>query len=63
MKKDSATYVVTGANRGIGLAFARELARRGDRVIATARQPAQARELTSLDVRVDGGSPASGSMC
>jgi NAD(P)-dependent dehydrogenase (short-subunit alcohol dehydrogenase family) len=47
------TYVVTGANRGIGLAFARELARRRDRVIATARQPAQARELTSLDVRVE----------
>jgi NAD(P)-dependent dehydrogenase (short-subunit alcohol dehydrogenase family) len=47
------TYVVTGANRGIGLAFARELARRGDRVIATARQPAQARDLTSLDVRVE----------
>jgi NAD(P)-dependent dehydrogenase (short-subunit alcohol dehydrogenase family) len=32
-------YLVTAANRGIGLAFARHLSERGDRVIATARQP------------------------
>lgn len=30
---------VTGANRGIGLALTRQLIRRGDRVIATARDP------------------------
>jgi len=46
-------YVVTGANRGIGLAFTRELARRGDRVIATARNPAKPRELVALKVRVE----------
>ncbi|MGH9315509.1 MAG: hypothetical protein ACRD1P_00130 [Thermoanaerobaculia bacterium] len=32
-------FVVTGANRGIGLELARQLALRGDRVIATARDP------------------------
>jgi NAD(P)-dependent dehydrogenase (short-subunit alcohol dehydrogenase family) len=46
-------YVVTGANRGIGLAFARELSRRGDLVIATARHPAKARDLAALEVRVE----------
>ena len=30
--------VVTGASSGIGLAFARELARRGHRVLAVARR-------------------------
>jgi len=53
LKEDSATYVVTGANRGIGLAFARELSRRGEVVIATARNPAKARELADLKVRVE----------
>lgn len=53
MKKDPAIYVVTGANRGIGLAFVRELSRRGDRVIATARHPAEALELAALEVRVE----------
>jgi NAD(P)-dependent dehydrogenase (short-subunit alcohol dehydrogenase family) len=46
-------YLVTGANRGIGLAFAREMSRRGDSVIATARHPEQARELKKLGVRVE----------
>ncbi|HKF44487.1 MAG TPA: hypothetical protein VKG01_15425 [Thermoanaerobaculia bacterium] len=32
------TWLVTGANRGIGLAFAEALSLRGDRVLATARQ-------------------------
>jgi len=48
-----ATYVVTGANRGIGLEMARQLASRGDRVIATARDPEGAVDLTDLDVRVE----------
>ena len=45
--------VVTGANRGIGLEFARQLARRGDEVIATARRPEKADDLRSLGVRVE----------
>lgn len=32
------TYLVTGANRGLGLEFARQLSSRGDRVIATVRR-------------------------
>jgi len=38
-------YVVTGANRGIGLAIARTLAAKGHTVIGTARTPQHAREL------------------
>lgn len=33
------TWMITGANRGIGLALTMELLRRGDRVIAAARNP------------------------
>ncbi len=39
---------VTGANRGIGLALTRQLVRRGDRVIATARQPDRCDALAEL---------------
>lgn len=46
------TVVVTGANRGIGLEYARQLSDRGERVIATARRPAEASELRGLDVDV-----------
>lgn len=46
-------FVVTGANRGLGLEFARQLSRRGDRVIASARHPEAARELAALPVRVE----------
>ena len=42
------TVLVTGANRGIGLEFVRQYSARGWRVIATARDPADARELQSL---------------
>jgi NAD(P)-dependent dehydrogenase (short-subunit alcohol dehydrogenase family) len=42
------TVLVTGANRGIGLEFVRQYAAKGWRVIATARDPADARELQAL---------------
>ena len=40
--------LITGANRGIGLAFAQSYARDGWRVFATCRTPAQAKELEKL---------------
>ena len=33
------TFLVTGATRGIGLEFARQLSQRGDDVLATASDP------------------------
>lgn len=42
------TVLITGANRGIGLEFARQFAARDWRVIATARNPAEAAELRQL---------------
>ncbi len=42
------TTLITGANRGVGLALAREAARRGHRVIATARNPDAAAELKAV---------------
>ena len=48
-----ASWFVTGANRGIGLAFAAELTRRGDRVIGTARDPGRATELRETGARVE----------
>jgi len=47
------TVVITGANRGLGLAFARRLSADGYRVIGTARRPDAADELRSLGVRVE----------
>jgi NAD(P)-dependent dehydrogenase (short-subunit alcohol dehydrogenase family) len=38
--------LVTGANRGLGLEFVRQLLARGDRVIAACRHPGRARDLT-----------------
>jgi NAD(P)-dependent dehydrogenase (short-subunit alcohol dehydrogenase family) len=40
--------LVTGANRGLGLEFVRQLLARGDRVVATCRQPGKATALNSL---------------
>ena len=45
------TVLITGANRGIGLEFARQYAADGWQVIATARESSA--ELESLDVRVE----------
>jgi NAD(P)-dependent dehydrogenase (short-subunit alcohol dehydrogenase family) len=40
--------LVTGANRGLGLEFTRQLLARGARVVATCRQPGRALELLRL---------------
>lgn len=48
---EAPTVLVTGANRGLGLAWAQKYAERGWNVIATARQPAQASELQELAAR------------
>jgi NAD(P)-dependent dehydrogenase (short-subunit alcohol dehydrogenase family) len=45
------TVLITGANRGIGLEFARQYAADGWDVIATARQSSP--ELEALGVRVE----------
>jgi NAD(P)-dependent dehydrogenase (short-subunit alcohol dehydrogenase family) len=48
-----ATWLVTGANRGIGLGLARALGARGDAVIAGVRDPASAGALRALGARVE----------
>lgn len=49
--------LITGANRGIGLALAQELGRRGYRVLGTSRGPApeleEVAEVLDLDIAVD----------
>jgi NAD(P)-dependent dehydrogenase (short-subunit alcohol dehydrogenase family) len=47
------THLITGANRGIGLEFCRQLAARGDDVIAACRESSP--ELDGLGVRVETG--------
>ncbi|MFT7288032.1 MAG: NAD(P)-dependent dehydrogenase (short-subunit alcohol dehydrogenase family) [Halieaceae bacterium] len=48
MPEDLSSIVITGANRGMGLEFARQYAEAGWRVHATARNPASAAELNAL---------------
>ena len=50
--EDRPTVLITGANRGLGLEFARQYAADGWNVIGTARRPDQAEALKALDVRV-----------
>ncbi len=45
--------LITGANRGLGLEFARQYQAAGYRVIGTARKPEEAKELNALGVRVE----------
>ena len=45
--------VVTGANRGLGLEFCRQLRELGAEVIATARRPQAAFDLRTLEVRIE----------
>ena len=54
MKIENAVVLVTGANRGIGLAFARELLARGARkVYAGARDPATVKQAGVQPLRLD----------
>ncbi|WP_159016814.1 SDR family oxidoreductase [Cognatiluteimonas profundi] len=48
MPKSPAHCLVTGANRGIGLEWVRQLLARGDRVVAAARHPGKANALNAL---------------
>lgn len=47
------TVLITGANRGIGLEYARQFAAKGYKVIGTVRDPADAKELSAVADRVE----------
>ena len=46
--QDPATVLITGSNRGIGLALAEHYAKEGWKVIATCRKPSQAKKLKTI---------------
>jgi len=46
------TFLVTGANRGLGLEFARQFAAAGANVVGTARKPEEAEELAATGAKV-----------
>lgn len=46
-------WIVTGANRGLGLEFVRQLGAAGRNVVATVRRPDEAGELAELGARVE----------
>ena len=48
-----ATVLITGANRGIGLELTRIYAARGDRVIASCRNPGKAGALEAISGTVE----------
>ena len=48
-----ATYLITGANRGIGYEYCRQLQQRGETVIAACRTPSE--PLEALGVRIEAG--------
>jgi len=50
----STTYLITGANRGIGLELSKNVLSAGDRLIAICRQPDTATELQTLVKKSDG---------
>ena len=52
LKAAEGTVLITGANRGIGLALAEEFTEAGFEVIGTARKPAKATELKATGARV-----------
>lgn len=59
MKLDNARVLITGANRGLGLAFARAALARGARTVyAGARDPASVTLKGAVPIRLDVNSPA-----
>ena len=51
--EDNGTVLVTGANRGLGLEFVKQLQAKGYRVIGTARSPERATELKDTGARIE----------
>ena len=47
------TVLITGANRGIGLEYARQFSAKGYQVIGTTRDPADAKDLSAVASRVE----------